>query len=85
MLKKYLAKEFEIKDLGQLKYFLEIKVARSKQGIFISQRKYVHNLLYETGIFGNKGCDIPIDPNQKLSDDTEKGDCWQGEVLETGW
>ena len=45
VLKEYLAKEFEIKDLGCLKYFLGIEVARSKQGIFISQRKYVIDLL----------------------------------------
>ena len=36
-LKNCLAKEFEIKDLGRLKYFLGIEVARSQQGIFISQ------------------------------------------------
>ena len=33
-LKNYLAKEFEIKDLGNLKHFLGIEVARSKDGIF---------------------------------------------------
>ena len=31
--------EFEMKDLGQLKFFLGIKVLRSKGGIFISQSK----------------------------------------------
>lgn len=36
-LKEYLSREFEIKDLGALKYFLGIEVARSKHGIFISQ------------------------------------------------
>ena len=36
-LKQCQAKEFEIKGLGKLKYFLGIEVARSKQGIFISQ------------------------------------------------
>lgn len=36
-LKPYLASEFKIKDLGSLKYFLGIVVARSRRGIFISQ------------------------------------------------
>ena len=31
-----LAREFEIKELGKLKYFLGIEVAWSKAGIFIS-------------------------------------------------
>ena len=34
-----LANEFEIKDLGKLKYFLGIEVAYSKRAIFISQHK----------------------------------------------
>ena len=36
-LKECLLKEFEIKNLERLKYFLGIKVAHSKEGIFISQ------------------------------------------------
>lgn len=35
LIQKYVGAEFE-KDLGQLKYFLGIDIARSKQGIFIS-------------------------------------------------
>ena len=35
-LKQCLVKEFEIKELSRLKYFLGIKVAHSQQGIFIS-------------------------------------------------
>ena len=38
-MKKHLAKEFEIKDLVYLRYFLGMEVARSKKGIFVSQRK----------------------------------------------
>lgn len=45
LLKVKLAAEFEIKDLGKLKYFLGVEVAYSKQNIFIFQRKYVHDLL----------------------------------------
>jgi hypothetical protein len=44
-LQRYLASEFEMKDLGGLKYFLGIKVYKSKLGIFLSQRKYVLDLL----------------------------------------
>ena len=52
--------------LGQLKYFLEIKVAHSRQGIFISQQKYVTDLLRETGKTTCKPASTPIDPNLKL-------------------
>ena len=38
-LQKHLAKEFKMKTLGGLKYFLGIEVARSKHRIFLSQRK----------------------------------------------
>ncbi|CAJ2640143.1 unnamed protein product [Trifolium pratense] len=49
MLSQHLAKEFEIKTLGKLKYFLGIEVAHSKKGIFISHQKYITDLLQETG------------------------------------
>ena len=35
-LKKVLATEFEVKDLGQMWYFLGMKVTRSRKGISIS-------------------------------------------------
>ena len=36
-LKNFLAKEFEIKDAGNLKYFLGIEITRSKKGFAVSQ------------------------------------------------
>ena len=50
-------------------YFLGIEVARSKHGIFISQIKYVLDLLHEIGMLGCKSNDTPIDPNLKLDED----------------
>lgn len=48
-LKQQLMKAFEVKAIGELRYFLGLEVARSKEGIFISQRKYILDLLQETG------------------------------------
>lgn len=47
-LKKFMAEEFEIKDLGFLKYFLGIEVARSSKGICVSQHTYILDLFNET-------------------------------------
>ncbi|XP_019052088.1 PREDICTED: uncharacterized protein LOC109114219 [Nelumbo nucifera] len=57
-----------MKDLDPLKYFLGIEVAHSKKGIFISQRKYVIDLVQDLGKLGVKLADSPIDPNHRLGD-----------------
>ena len=59
-LQKQLSAEFEMKNLGGLKYFLGIEVSRSKQGIFLSQRKYVLDLLSEVGMLECKPVDTSI-------------------------
>lgn len=71
-LKQKLVREFEIKELGKLKYFLGIEVAYSNQGIFISQQKYVTELLAETGKLGCKPVATPMDPNTKLGEAQEE-------------
>ncbi|XP_076951121.1 uncharacterized protein LOC143624310 [Bidens hawaiensis] len=59
-LKENLFTEFEMKDLGRLKYFLGIEVLRSKRGIFICQKKYILDLLAQTGMVDCKPVDTPI-------------------------
>ncbi|XP_038895983.1 uncharacterized mitochondrial protein AtMg00810-like [Benincasa hispida] len=61
-----MAEEFEIKDLGTLRYFLGMEVARSKEGISVSQRKYTLDLLQETGMTGCKLADTSIEVNSNL-------------------
>ncbi|CAH9055335.1 unnamed protein product [Cuscuta epithymum] len=66
-LKNFLHSQFQTKDLGSLKYFLGIEVTRSKKGIFLSQRKYVLDLLAETGKLGAKPSTTPMVPNVQLT------------------
>ena len=66
-LKKLLAIEFEIKDLRTVKYFLRMEVARSKERIVISQRKYILDLLNETGFLGCKPANTPMDSTKRLN------------------
>ncbi|XP_057962167.1 uncharacterized mitochondrial protein AtMg00810-like [Malania oleifera] len=67
-LKKVLATKFEVKDLGQMRYFLRMEVARSKKGISVSQRKYTLDLLTETGMLGCKLSDTPIEAVKRTED-----------------
>ena len=70
-LKRYLQNSFRTKDLRKLRYFLDIEVARSKEGISLSQR-YVLDILEETGLLGSKPVETPMDPNVKLYEDQEE-------------
>ncbi|RVW41270.1 Golgin candidate 5 [Vitis vinifera] len=79
-LKKYLSEEFEVKDLGNLKYFLGMEVARSRKGIVVSQRKYILDLLKETGMLGCKPIDTPMDSQKKLGIEKESTTGRQGEI-----
>ena len=58
------------KGILSLKSFLHnqgVEVMRSKQGILLSQRKYVLNLLSETGKLGAKPCSTPMTPNVQIT------------------
>lgn len=65
--KKDLSSYFKFRDLGILKYFLGIEIARSTDGIFISQRKYTLQLLENTGLLACKHALIPMDPHTTLT------------------
>ena len=71
-LKERLGRAFEVKDLGPFRYFLGIQIAWSPKVIIISQRKYVLDLLAETGMLGCRSCGSPIDRNHQTC--AESGD-----------
>ena len=70
-LKSFLHGQFHTKDLGMLKYFLDVEVLRSKRGIFLSKRKYVLNLLFEIGKLAAKPCHSPMAQNLHLTREGE--------------
>ena len=69
---KKMGDEFEIEDLGNLKYFLGMEVAKSKEGISLSQRKYTLDLLTKTCMVGCRLADTPIEFNAKLRNSVHK-------------
>ena len=69
-LKEGLRKSFKLRDLGPLRYFLGLEIARSKEGISICQYKYVLELLEETCLLSCKPSTIPMDPSIKLVQDS---------------
>ena len=70
-LKSFLQSQFHTKDLGMLRYFLGIEVMRSKHEIFLSQRKYVLDLLSKTGKLGVKPCSSLMVPGVLLTREDE--------------
>lgn len=54
------------KDLGPLKYFLGIEVARNAKGLFLCQRKYALKIVEECGLLGAKLAEFPMETNHKL-------------------
>ncbi|GJS72849.1 retrovirus-related pol polyprotein from transposon RE1 [Tanacetum coccineum] len=67
-IKKQLHKQFSIKDLGPLHYYLRIEILRNSHGLV--QRKYALELLKCGNVLHDKPVTIPIDPivNLNLTD-----------------
>ncbi|KAE8666831.1 1-aminocyclopropane-1-carboxylate [Hibiscus syriacus] len=83
-LKMDLAKEFETKDLGSMRYFLGMEIARSEEGLVINQCKYVLDLLAETGMLNCKPIETPMEPGLKFCR-KRTGNPVNKETYQRGW
>lgn len=64
--KKFLSSQSMMKDMGELRYFLGIEVDRSHQDIFLSQKKYINDILEEYKMTQCKPLKLPMDTHVKL-------------------
>ena len=62
-----LRKDFALKDLGQLHYFLGIEVKKVKSGILLTQEKYIEEILTRVGMKDCKPVPTPLSISEKLS------------------
>ena len=83
--KSQLAASFEMKDLGDLHYFLGIEVIRTPEGILISQRHYALNMLFKFRMADCKPISIPLDRNTKLHRDSGKAFLSVSEFSQVKW
>ena len=67
--KGLLKKKFEMKDLGELRYFLGLEVIRCDAAIWLSQRQYSLDMLSKYGMTACKPLSVPLEQNVKLSAD----------------
>jgi len=64
-------KEFEISMLGELTYFLGLQVQKNKDGIFLSQTKYLKQILKKYGMEDLKPVHTPMVTGCNLSENDE--------------
>ena len=66
-LKNFLSQQFEMKDLGHLRYFLGLEITHSTDGLYIIQAKYASELLSRAGLTDSKTVDTPVEFNAHLT------------------
>jgi hypothetical protein len=64
-----IANEFEMSMIGELSYFLGLQIKQLKNGTFVSQGKYIKDMLKKFGMEDAKGISTPMGTNESLDSD----------------
>ncbi|GJW43338.1 putative ribonuclease H-like domain-containing protein [Tanacetum coccineum] len=68
---KLMKDKFQMSSMGELTFFLGLQVQQKKKGIFISQDKYVHEILKKFNYTDVKSASTPTDLEKPLVKDAE--------------
>nr|GEV34907.1 retrovirus-related Pol polyprotein from transposon TNT 1-94 [Tanacetum cinerariifolium] len=71
---KLMKDKFQMSSMGELTFFLGLQVKQKKDGIFISQDKYVPEVLRKFGLIDGKSASTPIDTKKPLLKDLDGED-----------
>ena len=64
-----MANEFKMSMIGELSYFLGLQIKQLKNDTFVSQGKYIKNMLKKFGMNEAKAISTPIGTNDNLDSD----------------
>jgi hypothetical protein len=67
--RKMMANEFEMSMIGELSYFFGLQIKQLKNGIFVSQDKYIKDMLKMFGMIDSKSISTPLGTNGNLDSD----------------
>ena len=70
-----LSRKFDIKDLGELRYFLGMKIEQRDDSIWIGQPAYTKNLLETFGMQDSKPVGTPASTGLQLHKASEEDEC----------
>ena len=69
-----MSKEFEISMFGDIKFFISLQILQNKNSIYITQSKYIKEILKKFGIEDSRPVATPMSTRHKISkNDNYKG------------
>ena len=83
--KKELASRFNVKDMGELQYFLGVNVIQDLEDgtVWIGQPSYTESILKHCGMINAKAVKTPANPGMKLNKATDESECVDSELYQS--